>query len=132
MITFGTTTGGIGEGVGVGNGVGVGVGVGIGDGVGVGVSVDVGIGVGVSVGGVVEADVSVTVDDCVDADSLTEAVTELSGGFFPFPFEISLRSILSIIKILCAGPDKDSKQSNWEQKIKEFCGYLPECEAIRP
>ena len=89
MITFGTTTGGIGEGVGVGNGVGVGVGVGIGDGVGVGVgvSVDVGIGVGVSVGGVVEADVSVTVDDCVDADSLTEAVTELSGGFFPFPFE---------------------------------------------
>ena len=87
MITFGTTTGGIGEGVGVGNGVGVGVGVGIGDGVGVGVgvSVDVGIGVGVSVGGVVEADVSVTVDDCVDADSAIEAVTELSGGFFPSP-----------------------------------------------
>ena len=90
MITFGTTTGGIGEGVGVGNGVGVG----IGDGVGVGVSVDVGIGVGVSVGGGVGVDVSaagvgvsVSIDDCVDVDSSTEAVTELSGGFFPFPFE---------------------------------------------
>lgn len=85
MITFGTTTGGIGEGVGVGNGVGVGVGIGDGVGVGVGVSVDVGIGVGVSVGGVVEADVSVTVDDCVDADSSIESATELSGGFFPSP-----------------------------------------------
>ena len=86
MITFGTTTGGIGEGVGVGNGVGVCVGIGDGVGVGVGVSVDVGIGVGVSVGGVVEADVSVGVDDCVDVDSSTEDVTELSGGFFPSPF----------------------------------------------
>ena len=87
MITFGTTTGGIGEGVGVGNGVGVG----IGD--GVGVSVDVGIGVGVSVGGGVGvdvsagADVTVSVEDCVDEDSSTEVVTELSVLFFSWSFK---------------------------------------------
>ena len=88
MITFGTTTGGIGEGVGVGNGVGVG----IGDGVGVGVSVDVGIGVGVSVGGIGvsatdEGGVSVSVEDCIDEDSSTEVVTELSVLFFSWSFK---------------------------------------------